>query len=277
MSAGPASDEFIAAGEATLRVRHRSGHGLPVFWLHEFGGTVESWSALWDLLPQAGPFVAHDLRGCGLSMKLRGRPTVQVHLDDLAFLIDRYAGSQPVALAGCALGAAVALGMAAARPGQVVGVIAMAPALGVTPEVAAALHARADRQEHAGMHEALEASMRASWPEALREPRATYEAYVARWLGNDPGSFAAGLRLIAGLDPLPWLPGVRCPVAVVAGTLDANRSPQEIERRLAGLPRVSHTVVEAGHFMTLQAPERLAPVVAAALASFEPPPDPSRP
>ncbi len=256
----PSHDEFILLHGAALRLRHRPGRGMRVFWVHEFGGSVESWSALWAQLPFENPFCAHDLRGAGLSQKLRGHPDIRLHVDDLAALLHRDETDGPAVLVGAALGAAVALGVAARHPERVAGVLALAPALGVDAATAQRLHARADALEHADMHSALQASMAASWPPTLRDPSHAYEAYVARWLGNDPGSFAAGLRLIATMDPVAWLPDIRCPVRIVAGAQDTNRTPAQIAARVAALRDVRIDTVDAGHFLALQAPELLAPV-----------------
>src|SRR5262245_15069423 len=104
-----------------------SGAGDDVLVLiHEMGGTLESFDWVLPALSQSRRVLRYDLRGSGLSEKVRGETAMADLVADLAALLDRLGLGCPVMLAGCAIGAAVALCFAAAHPRRVRSLVAMA-------------------------------------------------------------------------------------------------------------------------------------------------------
>jgi 3-oxoadipate enol-lactonase len=76
---------------------------------------------------------------------------------------------------------------------------------------------------------------------------------------NDPATYAATCRVIAGLDLRPELGRVSAPVLLVAGDLDGvvpSAAGDEIE---AALPNVARrvTVEDCGHNLTVERPDVL--------------------
>ncbi|WP_172592130.1 alpha/beta fold hydrolase [Subtercola boreus] len=92
-----------------------------VLALHSLAGAHLSWAWLADQLPEAR-IVAPDLRGRGLSADLPGPYGIDAHIDDVLCVADALQLSE-VTLIGHSLGAFVALGVAAARPGMIVQVV----------------------------------------------------------------------------------------------------------------------------------------------------------
>src|SRR5260370_1189744 len=79
-----------------------------------------------------------------------------------------------VALAGCAVGAAIELHFAARNPERALGVVAMGPATGVPPERRAQVLALADNVRQVGMRGIVEASFAASYPSEVRHDAEHY-------------------------------------------------------------------------------------------------------
>ena len=97
------------------------------------------------------------------------------------------------------------------------------------PENRAATLARVDDFERNGVRAAFEATANNGYPEELRGDRARFEAWRARWLANDPSSFAAVYRMLAGIDLTPELASIKCPVLVIGGEFDRGRPPSRVE------------------------------------------------
>ncbi|RFA14854.1 hypothetical protein B7R22_09100 [Subtercola boreus] len=107
-----------------------------VLALHSLAGAHLSWAWLADQLPEAR-IVAPDLRGRGLSADLPGPYGIDEHISDVLCIVDALQLSE-VTLVGHSLGAFVALGVAAARPGMIVQVVLVDGGLPLT--VPLALH-----------------------------------------------------------------------------------------------------------------------------------------
>src|SRR3712207_8694164 len=72
-------------------------------------------------------------------------------------------------------------------------------------------------------------SLARSYPEALRGDAARFRRFRARWLANDPGSYAATTRMLAGLEMASEIAALRLPCLFLAGTLDPLRPPAAVE------------------------------------------------
>lgn len=254
---------FIEVGSVMLRCQDMSGPaeaaGTPLVLVHEMGGSLESWDGLVSLLHTHRRIVRFDLRGYGLSEKPCGSVAMSTLIADLEALLNALGIALPVTLAGSAMGAAIALSFAARHPARVTAVVALAPAADPPRTGIERILTSADEIEAGGMRPRMELAMRLAWPSALRSDAGLFERYRARWLGNDPSSYAAGLRMLAGMDLRARLPHVSCPVCVMAGSLDGNRTPAQLETLFSPLPQATFTTLNTGHFMAVQTPELVAP------------------
>ena len=104
------------------------------------------------------------------------------------------------------------------------------------PENRAATLARVDEFERDGVRVAFEATADNGYPEELRGDRHRFEAWRARWLANDPASFAAVYRMLANMDLTPELPSIKCPVLVIGGEFDRGRPPSRVEPIAKAIP-----------------------------------------
>src|SRR4249920_3796976 len=99
---------FIEANGISLRYAVE-GAGNPIVLIHEMGGTMESWSLVAQILAARRRVVRYDTRGAGFSEKIRGPLTIDTMTDDLIALLDALGITGKVALAGTAVGGAIAL------------------------------------------------------------------------------------------------------------------------------------------------------------------------
>src|SRR5205814_1754107 len=138
------------------------------------------------------------------------------------------------------------------------------PATGVSAERRAAVLPRVDRIEREGMGIAVEDSMANGYAPELRGDAARFAAFRARWLGNDPGSYAAIYRMLAGMDLGPELARIACPVLVLGGSLDRVRPPALAEPVARAITGARYALLHTGHYMAVETPE----LVAAAIGDF---------
>src|SRR5215469_11379696 len=132
---------FIEANGAALRYEVSGSGERAIVLIHEMGGTLESWDGAAPLLARQRRVLRYDTRGAGLSQKARGALAIDTMTADLIALMDA-AGIAKAALAGVAVGGAIALNTALRHPARVSAVVATSPAIAIAAERRAALLAR---------------------------------------------------------------------------------------------------------------------------------------
>jgi 3-oxoadipate enol-lactonase len=231
------------------------GNGLSTLVLiHEMGGTLESWDLVAPLLSGKRRILRYDTRGAGLSQKVRGMLTIDAMVDDLVALLDALGIAGKVALAGIAVGGAIALHVAVRFPQRVAAAVVSSPAIGVAPDRRPALLTRVEKMEREGLPAVID-TLDLGYPPELRSDAQLFAAFRARWLGGDPISYGAIYRMLAGMDLQPELARITCPVLVIAGTLDRTRPPTLVEPVARSIPSARYTVMETGHYAPIQTPE----------------------
>ena len=260
--------DWVDLGRASLRFVHvpaPSGPaGPPLVLLHEMGGTLESWDRTLPLLAQSHQVLVYDWRGAGQSERIQGEVTLSDHAGDLLALLDARGIGDRVVIAGCAVGGAIAAAFAAAHPARVAGLVLMSPAMDIPSEVREDRLRGIARFLEGGMRAAVDASLAGGYPQRFRLDAARFASFRARWLANDPESFAATYRMLLDLQIAPVLAELRCPVLAVGGDYDNVRPPdyvEEVARRIAGARFIR---VPGGHHMPHQIPD----IVAALIADF---------
>src|ERR1700760_4515279 len=160
--------EFTEINGAGLRYELSGAGRRTLVLVHEMGGSLESWEDVVPRLSGTRRVLRYDTRGAGLSQKVRGELTLDTMADDIAALLDTLAISGKVALAGIAVGGAIALHFAARHPERASGVIAGSPATGIAPERRAPALERVARIETGGMALAVEDAMLNGYAPELR-------------------------------------------------------------------------------------------------------------
>jgi len=248
---------FIEANGISLRYAVE-GAGKPIVLIHEMGGSMESWSLVAQILAAKRRVIRYDTRGAGFSEKIRGPLTIDTMTDDLIALLNGLGISGKIALAGTAVGGAIALHTAFRFPQRVAAAVVTSPATFIPPENRAATLARVDEFERNGVRIAFEATANNGYPEELRGDRHRFESWRSRWLGNDPASFAAVYRMLSNTDLTPELPSIKCPVLVIGGEFDRGRPPSRVEPIAKAIPGAKFKILRTGHYAGWQTPELVA-------------------
>jgi 3-oxoadipate enol-lactonase len=247
--------EFVELNGVALRYELSGRGDRTLVLVHEMGGSLESWDDVAPLFAPSRRVLRYDTRGAGLSQKVRGDLGLDTMAGDIAALLDHSGISGKVALAGIAVGGAIALHFAARYPERTSAVAVGSPATGVAPERRAPALERLVKIEAAGMAFAVEDSMRNGYAPELRDDIRRFELYRARWLGNDPSSYATVWRMFAGMDMQDELAGLRCPVLVIGGSLDRVRPPALAKTVADAIPGARYIELRTGHYMAVQTPE----------------------
>ncbi len=252
---------WVEVNGTALRYEHTgSGPGTLVL-VHEMGGTLDSWDAIMPALLHGRRILRYDTRGAGLSEKIRGAVTWDQMADDLAGLLDALGITGKVALAGIAVGAAIALHFAARYPDRAAALVLHGPAVGVAAARRQATLDRANDAETNGIRAMAEAAMASSYPPIVRHDAAAYAAFRARWLSNDPESYAAINRMLANENIEPELDRLTCPTLLTAGRHDTLRPPALIRPMAERVPGGQFQELNTGHFASVQTPGLMAQAI----------------
>ncbi len=232
---------------------HGSGKSTLVL-VHEMGGTLESWDRVVPGVSHARRVLRYDTRGAGLSEKI-GAPVSWTDMtEDLKALLDAVGITGRVALAGIAVGGAIAAHFAVRYPERAAALVLHGQAPGVTADRRQATLERAATVAAGGMRAIAETSIAASYPPVVRNDPEEFRKFRARWLANDPHSFAAINRMLASEDITPELARIACPTLLTAGRHDALRPPAVIEPMARQIPGAQFLELNSGHFASIQTP-----------------------
>ena len=261
--------DFIEANGAGLRCELSGGGDRTLVLVHEMGGSLESWDDVAPRFAKSRRVLRYDTRGAGMSQKVRGELTLDTMADDIAALLDHFGIAGKVALAGVAVGGAIALHFAARYPERTSAVAVGSPATGIAAERRAAALERLARIEAAGMAVAVEDSMLNGYAPELRGDIARFERFRTRWLGNDPSSYATIWRMLAAADMQDELARLACPVLVIGGSLDRVRPPPLAESVAKAIPGARYVEIRTGHYMSVQTPDLISDCIDEFLRSVD--------
>jgi 3-oxoadipate enol-lactonase len=253
---------FAQVNQTSLRYELAGTGPRTIVLLHELGMSLESWDDIFGELSRTHRVLRYDLRGFGLSEKLRGAVTIDDEVDDLRALLDHLRLTDPVTLVGGALGGAVALRFAAAQPQRTAAVMALSPAGDVAVASRPAYLARAARLERLGMRADVEATRDDTYPPMLRTGHDDrFGRFLALHYANDPVSMAATLRMIAITEWASTWPAIQCPAWFVAVSNYKARPIESVRSMASAVRRGSFEVLSTGPFVPVQSPELLLPLL----------------
>ena len=186
--------------------------------------------------------------------------------DDIAALLDAQGIAGKVAIAGCAVGGGIAMTFAIRHAARTAALIAMGPATGVLPERRAATLARAEATAKSGMAAVVEESFANSYPPEVRHNAEHFREFRARWIANDPHSYAAIYRMLVETDLVSRYGEIACPTLLLAGIHDKLRPPALVEPIAQSIPGARFQALDSGHFMAVQTPGLVADAINGFLA-----------
>lgn len=246
---------WIEANGASLRYELSGAGKETLVLVHEAGGCLESYEEALPGFEKDFRVLRYDQRGFGFSEKAR-ELTFEGVVADLAALLDALKITQPVYLAGCAMGADFSVGFASRHPQRVVKLAVASPNIDHNGPRSAGSVERGLQAERDGIRSVMNSSHDRSYPENLRAPdRARFARYQARWVCNTPVSFTAQARMMSTNDLTPDYPKITAPTLVIGAKYDALRTPEKAERVAKALKHSKYVLAETGHFMALQTPQ----------------------
>lgn len=253
------SPQWIEVNGVSLRYQMLGSGPRTLVLLHEMQMSMESWDGVLPALTPGHRVLRYDLRGFGLSEKIRGTGlTIDTEVEDLRSLLDALNIHEPVTLIGGAVGGAVALKFAAVYPQRVRAVAVTSPAayMKAQPERAANAIKSANEPTRTG----IDATLDAVYPAALRTDPARLARFRGLLLASDPGSVATTTNMIYSVGFADVLPKVQCPAMIIATAL-FPRPVASFKELADALPKGQFVVLQTGHFASLESPEMVAPVL----------------
>ena len=150
---------WIEVNGTSLRYELSGSGKTTLVLVHEMGGTLDSWDQVLPALNNTRRVLRYDTRGAGLSEKIGSRITFDDMADDLAALLDAIGTTGKVALAGTAVGAAIAIHFAVRHAARTAALVVTSPATGVPADRRQATLDRAAVAEAHGMRGIAETSI----------------------------------------------------------------------------------------------------------------------
>lgn len=254
--------QWFDARGVSLRYRVRHGRAPYLVLIHEMGGSIESWDqVLAHLRPDQG-VVVPEMRGMGLSEKIKAAPRFSDIADDVLALLDHLGIHDPVVMSGCAVGGGVAVQFALSHPARIAALAPLGPAMDVSDTAREGVLALAERMETEGMRPLEPVLLDRTYPQAYRDRNPGHFSQVrGRWYANDSVSFAHFFRMLVGTNLQPKLGRLACPVWFAAGTQDSFRPPDYVRAAAAQIPGARVIEIDAGHHAADHAPGSVARIL----------------
>jgi 3-oxoadipate enol-lactonase len=239
-----------------------AGNGADtVVFVHELGGSLESWDDTLPAFRREFRTLRYDQRGFGQSEKTSGTLALDDMVGDIDALLDGLGIHARCHVVGSAMGAGIAAAFAARRPARVASLAVQSLVTRSSAKFRTQMSERAAEVERAGMRPQAKASLDRSYPEVLRGDRARFEKYRLRWIANDPRGFAAINRMLLEMNIDAELAAIRCPTLAIGCVHDPLRPPEMVKELAKLIPDARYIEVDSGHFMHVQSPELFAELV----------------
>lgn len=273
LSAAPALGGTQWAKVNGVQLRYElSGKGADtVVLLHEMGTSLETWDYVLPEISRSHSVLRYDLRGFGLSERVRAPLSMEDEMGDLRALLEALNIRGKVTLIGGAVGGAIALSYAATYPDQVKAVVAISPAAYLKARMSAdgtPIGPGPNPGPGAG-------GPSAGAPPPLSASAVIDQAYPVQLQKAHPERFARFLAIQAASDPAASvattpaaykisysevLPKIKCPALIVATSL-WMRTPESFKELADAIPGSRFEVLETGHYAPIESPELVTPVL----------------
>jgi 3-oxoadipate enol-lactonase len=257
--------EFFDADGTVLHIA-RAGTGRPLAFVNSLGSDLRIWDAVLPALTGRARTIRHDKRGHGLSDL--GPISMAAHVADLAALLDGLE-TGPAVICGLSVGGQIALGLSAARPDLVRGLILMDTGHRIgTPEIWAE---RIAAIEAGGIAAVAEATLGRWFTPGFHADRPADLAGARNMLIRTPlAGYLGTCRAIGDADFTRAAQAVGVPTLCVVGEADGSTPPGLVRDLAALIPGAGFEMVaNAGHLPCIEQPEATAALIAGFLDRLE--------
>jgi len=234
----------IAGSAGPLSVDDGGSGGLPVVFVHGYGGDTEQWSAQLAHLRPTRRAMALDLRGHGKSGAPAGNDyAVESLAADIAAVVDSLHVERFV-LVGHSMGGAAAIAYAGAHPDRVAGLVMVGAPGRTPPEQGQKIMAQIEAN--------YDSVTMAYWQQLLTDAQPSVRERVMQRMRSVPKAPSLVIiRTLMQFDPVPALS--RYPGPKLAIHTARENTPGDLQNQVAGLP--DRTIAGASHWMHMDKPE----------------------
>jgi len=238
-----------------------------VVFMHDMGMNLEMWDEIVPAIQKGRRLLRYDLRGFGLTEKIRTPPTSEDFVNDLLALLDGLNIKQPVVLVGESIGGGLVLEFAAAHPDRVKAVVSINGVIRPTnmpppggPGSNPALRTERDTPkmfETEGVRAYLKSDAEYLYPSSLRTPE-RWNRFLGIEIAQDPNSRATVMRGSLGARA-EIIPNVQAPVLIIAGMINQGMK-EDLWRTFAkSAPHGEVLFLQTAHHAAFESPELVLP------------------
>lgn len=255
----PAPADMLAGPAGALHVNDGgAGAGIPVVFVHGYGGNAEQWLAQLDHLRPTRRAVALDVRGHGRSSPPASVDGYSVDglVADIAAVVDSLRLTRFV-LVGHSMGGSAVMGYAAAHPDRVAGLVMVGAPGRMPPEQG--------RQMLALIEANYDSVTAVYWEMLLTDAQPAVRDRVLAQMRSVPKEPSLVIfRALMNYDPGPPLSAYPGPkLAIHSGH---ENSPTDLHNVIPGLPH--KVVAPASHWLHMDRPEEFNRLLDEFLASL---------
>lgn len=257
----------ITINGTQIHVEERGKDGLPLVFLHYWGGSSRTWGHVTGILSESHRTYAIDHRGWGQSEAPASGYGLSDLAEDAQGVIDAL-NLKDYVLVGHSMGGKVAQLMASRRPEGLAGLVLVAPSPPQPMRLPA--EAREMMAQAYTSREAVEATIDNVLTAKPLRP-ADREQVIEDSLRGAPQAKAAWPRATSLEDISDKVGAIAVPTLVVAGEADRVDSVDLLKAELLSrIPQADlHVLAGAGHLSMLEAPEELASMIGSFVGSLQ--------
>ncbi|MDM0112825.1 alpha/beta fold hydrolase [Variovorax sp. J22R133] len=233
----------------------REGQGPMVVLSHALGCDLHMWDGVAPLLARTCTVLRYDHRNHGRSEVVTGDHSIDTLADDVAELIEREAGGEPVHFVGLSMGGMTAQALAVRRPDLLASVV-IANSASYYPDKAP-WKTRVETVASQGIS-AIAPGAVARWltPGFVATPAGEAAAGLleSALVCTDAAGYAASCEAVAAIDFRESNKRVQRPVLVIAGTLDEATPLAMSEEMVAAIPGARLATIDGAHLSAVELP-----------------------
>jgi len=237
----------------------REGSGPFVVLSHALGCDLHMWDGVAEQLARAHTVIRYDHRNHGGSEVVPGTLRVETLAQDVAELIQREAGGEPVHFVGLSMGGMTAQALAVRHP-ELLRSVVIANSSAYYPDQSP-WRARAETVAAKGVA-AIAPGAVARWLThgfvTTGEGKAAAQALNDVLVRTDPQGYIESCNAVAAIDFRESNHRIAVPTLVIAGLQDEATPPAMSEAMVAAIPHARLATIDAAHLSAVERPVEFA-------------------